>query len=406
MWRFPGSGYHLQPRAAYSGDGRAPIIAPTQHCGSRAISASGLAGLLTSGIGVAVLSASIMKPPFAAELWGAYPPANIGGDPSESRTSNPGARLVQSVLPLNNVISSAMIPGRSGAEGLTSSNAPALPGAAVASRAQDATLLSETRIKAPRLLGSSSRPRFQEPLHRGTTGALSVSKEGVSKPPGVVIEPPNSPVSRPMLRSRETADETSPAFQPLGSATVEVIAPEAANPRPAQSLAGHDDSELSVVRQSLTNSSAIATDALSNSKEGRELAPSRPEAQGNPPVDERPNANSRSETRVGPALISPSIQTSQGVEFAVHTKINGAPGGTLALLLADTELGRPQYLANNISIRLGDIIELLGSRMQPEFARQAKSSTAAQQYVTLNDLRSQGIVVSFDDDDRLVFKVR
>jgi len=150
------------------------------------------------------------------------------------------------------------------------------------------------------------------------------------------------------------------------------------------------------------NTSVYPRESLENMRSG----PSPAETEGTRSVDKLPEAYHRVKRADRSAQTGHSIQTARGVEFAVQTKINGDSAGTLTLLLVDTELGRPQYLADNISILLGDLIALFGPRMQPEVVGRFSSSSAAQQYVTLNDLRSQGIAVAFDDADRLLFKTK
>lgn len=120
-------------------------------------------------------------------------------------------------------------------------------------------------------------------------------------------------------------------------------------------------------------------------------------------------ATSKAETRSSESPVSRSIgsprETWSGIEFEVSTRVRGKPAGKLVMLIANARLDYPERTANELSVKLSDIIALLSSRMGSGEVTRLMSSTHAQQYITLNDLRSSGISVSFDDHDHLVFNV-
>lgn len=88
---------------------------------------------------------------------------------------------------------------------------------------------------------------------------------------------------------------------------------------------------------------------------------------------------------------------SRKVSFTVAVDVNGSPAGRLPLLIAD---------ADNISVRLADLLETVRPRMDAQLYDTLSSSRAADDYVTFNDLRAQGFSVRFDTDDRLLISLR
>lgn len=94
-----------------------------------------------------------------------------------------------------------------------------------------------------------------------------------------------------------------------------------------------------------------------------------------------------------PEGISHYSQTRQGIAFTVPIQVNRAPAGDISLLIED---------GKNISVRLTDILSALKPVMAAERWETLSNSQAAQEYVTLNDLRAAGIDVRFAPDDRLI----
>ena len=102
--------------------------------------------------------------------------------------------------------------------------------------------------------------------------------------------------------------------------------------------------------------------------------------------------------------IAHPTQTVRGVEFYVATRINGTPGSALSLLIPFADMDHPELISDQISVRVDDVLNLLRHRVNDKLFAQIISSKHSQKYVTLNELRSAGISVSFDHHDRLVFK--
>jgi hypothetical protein len=112
----------------------------------------------------------------------------------------------------------------------------------------------------------------------------------------------------------------------------------------------------------------------------------------------------RAKTKASSQSISQFKQTGSGIEFEVGARVNDLAAGRLPLLIAGADAKRPDRISHEISVRVIDIINLLGSKMEPELLAKLSSSSAAAQYVTLNELRSSGITVSFDKRDRLLLR--
>jgi hypothetical protein len=115
-------------------------------------------------------------------------------------------------------------------------------------------------------------------------------------------------------------------------------------------------------------------------------------------------ANSAAYSLMTQQAIARPRQTAKGIEFSVPTHINGQTVGSLGLLIGGADEQHPQYASDEISVRLVDLLNLLSSRIRPELFNKLSSSRNAQVYVTLNELRSSGIAVSFADDDSLIIK--
>lgn len=98
------------------------------------------------------------------------------------------------------------------------------------------------------------------------------------------------------------------------------------------------------------------------------------------------------------------IRVEGGVAFAVQTSINGKSSGRLTLLVLSPNESTGEYAAKEIYLKLIDLVGLLSPRMSPELLSEITSSSHADKFVTFNDLRSHGISVSFDHNDRLVLK--
>ena len=86
-------------------------------------------------------------------------------------------------------------------------------------------------------------------------------------------------------------------------------------------------------------------------------------------------------------------RTGSGIEFEVAAKVNGTIAGKVPLLIADNQ---------NISVKLGGLLALIEPMMDKDEFASLSASQAANEFVTLNDLRAAGIDVSFDKHDRLV----
>ncbi len=101
--------------------------------------------------------------------------------------------------------------------------------------------------------------------------------------------------------------------------------------------------------------------------------------------------------------ISRPMQTWNGIEFSVATRVHGKSAGTLNMLIANARVDYPEHIGTDISVKLSDVLSLLSSKFKPDSLQRLSNSSAAQNYVTLNELRLRGIPVSFSDDDVLVF---
>jgi hypothetical protein len=126
-------------------------------------------------------------------------------------------------------------------------------------------------------------------------------------------------------------------------------------------------------------------------------AKAMPSTPSSPPA---PSAHSAAQSQ----SITGARQTSQGIEFQVATRINGKDAGFLPLVVRGADANHPNEVAENISMRLSDLIGILGARMDKNQFAKLASSPHAQEYVTLNDLRSAGISANFDDGDRLILR--
>jgi hypothetical protein len=104
-------------------------------------------------------------------------------------------------------------------------------------------------------------------------------------------------------------------------------------------------------------------------------------------------AGSMSET-AAPDGISRYSQTPRGIEFDIVAQVNGASAGTVPLLIADG--------GDTISVRLGDLLDLVEPGMERAVFASLSPSASASEYVSLNTLRESGIPVRFDGHDRLV----
>ena len=179
----------------------------------------------------------------------------------------------------------------------------------------------------------------------------------------------------------------------------------------------------------ITQESKIATSMLRQSDGFPQLSLKAPVLQREfnltlkPPTQNRlvtpdPKARASSDLSAVPgrsaiAIYSPALsrsisrprQTRSGVEFEVSTRIGGAAAGRLPLVIVDGDMDHPEYISEEIAVRLSDIISLLSSRMESGLLNKLSCSKNAQQYVTFNELRSCGISVRFDDRDNLVLKV-
>jgi hypothetical protein len=91
--------------------------------------------------------------------------------------------------------------------------------------------------------------------------------------------------------------------------------------------------------------------------------------------------------------MTPKKRTVPTVSLKVSATVNGGAVGRVALLIDDAE---------NIQVRLSDLLAILEPELEPGLYAQLSDSQAAQSYMTLNDLRAAGIKVRFDENDRLV----
>ena len=91
--------------------------------------------------------------------------------------------------------------------------------------------------------------------------------------------------------------------------------------------------------------------------------------------------------------MKPKKRTVPSVSLKVSATVNGGAVGRVALLIDDAE---------NIQVRLSDLLSILKPELAPGLYERLSDSQAAQTYMTLNDLRAAGIKVRFDENDRLV----
>ena len=115
---------------------------------------------------------------------------------------------------------------------------------------------------------------------------------------------------------------------------------------------------------------------------------------------------------VGPALDAPSATSAQmrriadGVELDVKTAINGKSAGSITLTILSPNEANDEYVSNEIYLKVSDLVNLLSDRMSPELLKEISASPHVADFITLNDLRAQGISASFDHHDRLVLKAK
>lgn len=86
-------------------------------------------------------------------------------------------------------------------------------------------------------------------------------------------------------------------------------------------------------------------------------------------------------------------ESARGVQFDVAALVNGVPAGRVPLRIVDGE---------NISVRLGDLLDALRPVMDGATFETFSTSRSADEYITFNTLRASGIAVGFDGDDRLI----
>ena len=91
--------------------------------------------------------------------------------------------------------------------------------------------------------------------------------------------------------------------------------------------------------------------------------------------------------------MKPKKRTVPSVSLKLSASVNGGAPGRVALLIDDAE---------NIQVRLSDLLAILKPELEPGLYAQLSDSQAAHSYMTLNDLRAAGIKVRFDENDRLV----
>lgn len=89
----------------------------------------------------------------------------------------------------------------------------------------------------------------------------------------------------------------------------------------------------------------------------------------------------------------PKRRSITSVALQVSATVNGNAAGPVSLLINDAE---------NIAVRLSDLLAILQPAIEPALYERLSESQAAQAYMTLNELRLSGISARFDDDDRLV----
>ena len=104
-------------------------------------------------------------------------------------------------------------------------------------------------------------------------------------------------------------------------------------------------------------------------------------------------APAESTPRPSPAGSSRYKRTVSGLAFQLPASVNGVDMGAVALLIQND---------HEISVRLADLIGLVGPMMTEAQNQELRQAAAAQSYVTLNQLRAAGIPVRFIDNDRLV----
>ncbi len=410
MWRLAGSAYLLRTQTAYSGR-RSPQFTVPNDLGSGSVSFAFLvARFLTTGIGIAVASGSLIQSPRLKDLWRPESHTDTSILRSESKVPRYKVQASQSIPPEWSGTPLATVPEEKNAVGSITMPARKLTAAALDSRSRNATSQPKAMTERRGLPKPTQRLSVSETSYLSSSRASSINSNLSLNALGAVVDFSVSPARPLEANSRLTTELVTPTVQPLtGYEMAQVTAVEAVSLGRPEPPTPDLRNEISMARRTLPTLDTIEPDTPVYRRESPETIRSGPlpaETEDTRSVDKLPEAYRRVKSAGRSAQTGRSIQTARGVEFAVQTKINRDSAGTLTLLLVDTELGRPQYLADNISILLSDLITLFGPRMQPEVVNRFSSSSTAQQYVTLNDLRSQGIAVSFDDADRLVFKVK
>lgn len=398
MWQLADSRFQSLVNAACPGPGSVRFAIPGEWRKSSNGSVLALAGILTTGLAVAATSALLVQPGPLARLMHAD---SFEGRAFASpwRHATPFSHLI---LPPHSASVSISFQEARNAPLTSRPDVVHARKAALASRSLSHVWKSRTGSR-PRI--APTRPTSPEAPGRSSAfGGSSGSR--MSAPPAQEVAG-----ALPAFGSRQAEFAPSkaplPASQPLRTSTTSSTS---GNEIRADTSSLRLTGETSDTEQSSREWPQTAT--LSAHERGADLAAGTA-ASTHPLANATvPSSSAATEAHDPPASAEQNVwsgqpvQTSRGVEFAVRTNINGVKAGSITLLLADTELNHPQYVADNISVRLGDIVGLLAPLMRPEVAAWLNSSAASQQHVTLNDLRSHGILVSFDDDDRLVFKTR
>lgn len=114
---------------------------------------------------------------------------------------------------------------------------------------------------------------------------------------------------------------------------------------------------------------------------------------GSRPTRPDPVASTERVQMILTEAMKPKKRSVASVSLQVSATVNGAAAGRVSLLINDDE---------NIQILLSDLLAILEPAIDPALYARLSGSEAAEGYMTLNELRAEGIRVRFDDRDRLV----
>ena len=220
---------------------------------------------------------------------------------------------------------------------------------------------------APAPLAAAATKVQTAPL--GTTARIAPIARPTIAPPAVAIDRLAAAKGRDMATYSPTRHPVAGSGSPQGA-----------------SMLGDEDWASLTRTTSAVQAAGTATDrsaALQPSRKGTRMPIGA--AAIDPAADDRPSASDEADQRI------------DSVSLTVATRLNGAAGGRVSLLIRDDE---------NISVRLSDLLAVIQTEVDPDLYARLGTSQGTQGYVTLNALRAAGIAVRFDDHDRLVIGTR